>query len=346
MSLIMKIAIVLLVFTVIVTAHEFGHFIMAKRSGVLVQEFAIGMGPKIISKQWGETMYSLRALPIGGYCMMQEETEEGKDPRSLSSQTVIQRLGILLAGPVMNFLLALVLMFVIVMAQGHVSNIVGELNPNFPAQEAGMQVDDKIIMVNGIKTEDMQEINDVLIGSEQAEVEFVIERNGEQIPMTIGRQYSEADDRYLVGFTAALVKGNVFEGIKNSFIRTIDLVKLTIQGFAMLVSGQVGLDQLAGPVGVINAGVQVWDQGVQESIWFAVQQMFFLGALISVNLGIFNLLPFPALDGGRILFTAIEGIRGKPVDPKIEGAFHGAGMILLLGLMVFVLFNDILRSIG
>lgn len=346
MSMVMKIAIVLLVFTVIVTAHEFGHFIMAKRSGVLVKEFAIGMGPKIIGKQWGETLYSLRAFPIGGYCMMQEEVGGSGDLRSLSSKTVWQRLSILFAGPIMNFLLAMVLMFVIVMAQGQPSNIVGHISPGFPAQQAGMQVKDKIIMVNGIKTKDMQDITQVLSTVEDNKVQFVIERNGEQIPMDLERQFSEEDERYLVGFTAELVKGNVLIGIRDSFLRTINLLRMTVDSFVMLFTGQVSVNQLAGPVGVINEGVQVWDAGVKESVWFAVQQMFLLGALISVNLGVFNLLPFPALDGGRILFTTIEGLRGKPVDPKIEGSFHFLGFVLLMGLMIFVLYNDIVRGIG
>ncbi len=342
----MKIAIVLLVFTVIVTAHEFGHFIMAKKSGVLVKEFAIGMGPKVLSKQKGETLYSLRVLPIGGYCMMQEEVGGSGDSRSLSSKTVGQRLSILFAGPIMNFLLALVLMFIIVMAQGRPSNIVAEITPNFPAQQAGMQVEDKIIMVNGMKTKDMQQITKVLSTIEGEKVDMVIQRNGDQIPMSLERQYSEKDDRYLVGFSSKLVKGNVIDGLKNSFIETGNLLKMTVDGFVMLLTGKVSVDQLAGPVGVINAGVQVWEAGAKESIWFAIQQMFFLGALISVNLGIFNLFPFPALDGGRILFTFIEGVRGKPVDPKVEGVFHFLGFVLLMGLMVFVLYNDIVRGIG
>ncbi len=344
--MVMKIAIVLLVFTVIVTAHEFGHFIMAKKSGVLVKEFAIGMGPKILGKKWGETDYSLRILPIGGYCMMQEEVGGSGDLRSLSSKTVGQRLSILFAGPVMNFLLALVLMFVIVMAQGTQSNTVGQINPGFPAEQAGMQVKDKIVMVNGIKVKDMQEITAVLSTVDDNKVEFLIERNGEKVSIDLERQFSEEDGRYLAGFSAELVKGNVITGIKDGFLETINLLKMTVDGFVMLLTGQVSVDQLAGPVGVINAGVQVWEAGVKESIWFAVQQMFFLGALISVNLGVFNLFPFPALDGGRILFTAIEGIRGKPVDPKIEGVFHVLGFVLLMGLMVFVLYNDIIRGIG
>ncbi|HHX59619.1 MAG TPA: RIP metalloprotease RseP [Epulopiscium sp.] len=346
MSMVIKIAIVLLVFTVIVTAHEFGHFIMAKRSGVLVKEFAIGMGPKIISKQWGETAYSLRILPIGGYCMMQEEVGDSEDLRSLSSKSVGQRLSILFAGPVMNFLLAFVLMFIIVMAQGQASNVIGEMNPGFPAEQAGMQIEDKIIMVNGIKTKNMHDITKALSTIENNIVEFKINRGGEEIGITLERQYSEANERYLVGFTPTYVKGNIINGIQNGFVQTINLLKMTIDGFVMLLTGQMGVDELAGPVGVITAGVQVWDAGIKESVWFAVQQMFFLGALISVNLGVFNLFPFPALDGGRILFTTIEGVRGKPVDPKIEGFFHVLGFVLIMGLMVFVMYNDIARGIG
>ncbi|NLI89200.1 MAG: RIP metalloprotease RseP [Epulopiscium sp.] len=345
-SMVIRIAIVLLVFTVIVTAHEFGHFIMAKRSGVLVQEFAIGMGPKIVSKKKGETSYSLRVLPIGGYCMMQEEVGDSKSERSLSSKTVWQRLSILFAGPVMNFLLALLLMFIIVMSQGQPSNIVGDLTPGFPAQEAGMEVGDEILMINNIKTKNMNDITKALSIADDKEVELLIKRGSEDIRLNIEREYSQEEDRYLVGFTATLKKGNVFAGIKNSFIETGNLLKMTVDGFGMLITGKVSADELAGPIGVINAGVQVWDASVKESIWFAIQQMLFLGALISINLGVFNLFPFPALDGGRILFTAIEGITGKPVNPKVEGAFHFVGFILLMGLMVFVMYNDIARGIG
>lgn len=345
-SLIIKIAIVLLVFTVIVIAHEFGHFIMAKRSGVFVQEFAVGMGPKLLSKQWGETVYSVRAFPIGGFCMMQEEVGDLGDTRSLSSKTIWQRMSILIAGPVMNFLLAFVLMFVIVVAQGEPSNIVGELSRNFPAQKAGMQIKDKIIKINGTKTKNMADITKTLSQLEDEAVAFTIDRNGQQIEMNIKRQYSETDGRYLVGFTSQLVKGNIITALPNAFIETVNLVKMTVEGFYMLLTMQVSMDQLAGPVGVITAGVKVWDAGVKQSIWFAIQQMLFLGALISANLGVFNLLPFPALDGGRILFLGIEGVRGKPVNPNVEGFFHFLGFVLLMLLMVFVLYNDLTRSLG
>ena len=157
---------------------------------------------------------------------------------------------------------------------------------------------------------------------------------------------SETDGRYLVGFTSQLVKGNIITALPNAFIETVNLVKMTVEGFYMLLTMQVSMDQLAGPVGVITAGVKVWDAGVKQSIWFAIQQMLFLGALISANLGVFNLLPFPALDGGRILFLGIEGVRGKPVNPNVEGFFHFLGFVLLMLLMVFVLYNDLTRSLG
>ena len=342
MSMIFKIAIVLLVFTVIVIAHEFGHFIMAKRSGVFVQEFAVGMGPKLLSKQWGETLYSLRAFPIGGFCMMQEEVGDSGDAKSLSSKTIGQRMSILIAGPVMNFLLAFLFMFIIVMAQGEASNIVGDLSPDFPAQKAGMQVKDKIIKVNGIETKNMKEITKVLntVVKDEA-VAFTVERDGQLLEMTINRQLSPEDKVYLVGFIAMKVKGNIVSAVPSAFSQTINLVKMTIGSFYELLTMQLSVDQLSGPVGVITAGVQVWDAGAKESIWFAIQQMLFLGALISANLGVFNLFPFPALDGGRILFLGIEAVRGKPVNPKVEGFFHFIGFALLMFLMVFVLYNDI-----
>ena len=226
------------------------------------------------------------------------------------------------------------------------SNIVGSLSPGFPAEQAGMQVEDRIIMVNGVKTKNMQDITNVLDQAKDNKVEMVISRDGQEKIVEVERQLSLEDNRYLVGFTSKAIKGNVISGIKNSLVGTIGLLKTTVDGFVMLITGQVNVDQLAGPVGVINAGVQVWDEGAKQSIWTAVQQMLVLGALISVNLGIFNLFPFPALDGGRILFTAIEGVRKKPVDPKIEGFFHVLGFVFLMGLMVFVLFNDLTRGFG
>lgn len=342
MSMILKIAIVLLVFTVIVIAHEFGHFIMAKRSGVFVQEFAVGMGPKLLSKQWGETLYSLRAFPIGGFCMMQEEVGDSGNARSLSSKTIGQRMGILFAGPFMNFLLAFLLMFIITASQGEPSNIVGGLSPDFPAQKAGMQVKDKIVKINGIKTNNMKDITKILKTVDKDEtVVFTIDRDGKLLEMNINRQLSLEDKEYLVGFIALKVRGNIIYAIPSAFSQTINLVKMTIGGFFDLITMQLSVEQLSGPVGVITAGVQVWDEGVKESIWIAIQRMFFLGALISANLGVFNLFPFPALDGGRILFLGIEAVRGKPVNPKVEGFFHFMGFALLMLLMVFVLYNDI-----
>lgn len=342
----MKIGLILLIFTLIVMAHELGHFIVAKKNGVFVQEFAIGMGPKIFSKQKGETLYSVRILPIGGFCAMQEEFGESGDSRSLSSKTVWQRAGILLAGPIMNFLFAFVLMCIIVSAQGKPSNIIGSLEPGFPAQKAGMQVKDKIVMINGIKTKDMEDISRVLntIGDET--IIFTISRQGKEEDLNIKREYSEKDQRYLVGFTAEMVKGDIVDNISQGFKETINLVVMTIEGFKMIITRQVSVDQLSGPVGVISAGVQVWDEGLKQSTWFAVQQMLFLGALISANLGVFNLLPFPALDGGRVLFLIIEGIRGKPIDSNKEAFVHFLGFVLLMLLMVIVLYNDITRNIG
>lgn len=346
LSMLMKVGIVLLVFTLIVMAHEFGHFIIAKRNGVLVQEFAIGMGPKLFSKQWGETLYSIRILPIGGFCMMQEEFGDFNDTRSLSSKTVLQRIAILIAGPLMNFLFAFVLMFIIVSAQGEGSNIIGKLEPGFPAENAGMQIGDKIVMVNGVKTKNMKDITKQLSSLEDQNITFTISRDGKQVDLNITRLYSEKEQRYLVGFTSKMVKGNIVGNIQKGFTETINLVKMTIEGFAMLLTRQVSMGELTGPVGVINAGVKVWDEGLTLSVWVAIQQMLFLGALISANLGVFNLLPFPALDGGRILFLIIEGVRGKPIDSNKEAFVHFIGFALLMILMVIVLYNDITRSLG
>lgn len=344
--MLLMIVIILLMFTVIVVAHEWGHFITAKKCGILVHEFAVGMGPVLWSKQVGETQYSIRLLPIGGYCRMEEEVGETVNPRGMASKKPWQKLLVVSAGAIMNFILAWVLLAGIVSYMGVSSNVIKEVEVNTPAMEVGLQKGDRIIEIDGHKVSQLGDMQPYLEKEEKLYT-LTVQRNGKKVEVPIQTRVLEQGKNPRFGFSVKLTHFNVLYNIKMGFILMVQVIKMVWDSLVGLISGAIGFDNVAGIVGVVDAGSQVWNNSMQTGgVQLAVLNMVYLAALLSANLGVMNLLPIPALDGGRIFFVLVEMIRGKAIPAEKEGAVHFIGMILLMLLTVVVLYNDIMRLRG
>ncbi|AHM56623.1 putative zinc metalloprotease [Peptoclostridium acidaminophilum DSM 3953] len=330
----MTIFIALVVFGVIVLFHEFGHFIVAKLCKVKVHEFAIGMGPKIASIKGKETDYSIRLLPLGGYVKMLGEDEDSEDENSFGKKSVLQRIGIIAAGPIMNFVLAILLFTVIFMLVGIPTTSIKETMKDYPAQSAGIIEGDKIIEIEGTKIEDWNQVTSIVGNSAGKSIEIKIQRAGK--PMEYKVTPLEQDGRGVIGILPSSEK-NLALSLKSSVERTGYILSQMMNFFATLVTGNVNTSDVVGPVGIINV--------VGEAARVGYLNVISLAAVISINLGLINLFPFPALDGSRILFLIIELARGKKIDPEKEGMIHFIGFALLMLLMVFITYKDIIKLI-
>ncbi|MBE6021768.1 MAG: site-2 protease family protein [Cellulosilyticum sp.] len=344
--MLLMIVIILLMFTVIVVAHEWGHYITAKKCGILVHEFAVGMGPMLWSKQVGETLYSIRLLPIGGYCRMEEEVGENTNPRAMASKKPWQKLLVVSAGAIMNFLLAWFLLAIFAGYYGTSTNVIKEVQTNTPAYEAGLQTDDRIIGINGYKVSNLSELS-THMSKEVSTYTLTIKRANQVIEIPVATRIMEGEESPRFGFVIKTSHFNIWQNIKTGFLMEIAVIRMVWESLVGLISGAIGFDQMAGIVGVVDAGSQVWDSSMQAGgVNLALMNMVYMAALLSANLGVMNLLPLPALDGGRIFFILIEMIRGKAIPPEKEGAVHFIGMVLLMLLTVAVLYNDIMRLRG
>lgn len=336
---------IVLMFALIILIHELGHFLAARFFKVRVNEFAIGMGPKLFSKQKGETLYSIRALPLGGFCSIEGEAGDSYEENSMMTKKPWQKFIIFVAGAVMNFLLAWLVFTIIIGYRGYSTNEIHIVQEGFPAYTAGIEPGDRIIAVDGNKTEDLQDILSY-VGDPYKSYEFtVIKQNNREENISITPQIME-DQTAKFGFSTTLTHTNIGRMIVDGFKTNFIVVKQVAQSFIELITGKLGADQLAGIVGVVQITSDVWNEGMKVSFTEALMNLLYIAGVLSANLCVFNLLPLPALDGGRIVFTLVEMIRRKPVDPEKEGMVHFIGFVLLMGLMVFVLYNDIMRIFG
>lgn len=321
------------VFLLVVVIHEGGHFSVAKLVGIKVNEFAIGMGPKLFQKRKGETIYTLRALPIGGYVKMEGEDEDSDDPRGFSKVSVWSRIAVVSAGAIMNFVLAIVVLSIVAFSLGLPTTTIEEVLVDSPAMEYGVLPSDKILSIDGVEINEWNEIVDTINSSETSKMLNIdVLRDGEIISLQVK---PVVDDKRVVIGIVPKSERSFFKSIEAGFKDTWYFLKLMFNFIAMLFQGQVSTNDLAGPVGVIN------EIGNQAKMGF-LNLLYILG-FISVNLGFFNLLPIPALDGSRIVFLLIEAIRGKPVDPKKEGFIHFLGFVFLISLMLLVTYKDLIR---
>lgn len=338
----MGIILAILVFGIIVFIHELGHFLLAKANKIRVDEFSLGMGPRLFSFVRGETRYSLKLLPLGGSCMMGEDDVDDMSEGSFNSKSVWARMSVVVAGAVFNFLLALVFSMIVIGYTGYDKPVISGVVDGFPAQEAGLTEGDRIVKMNNKKINIWREISYYNMFHPGETVELVYERDGETYETTITPKKDE-DGNYLIGITspAQYEKANLLTAVQYGVYEVKFWICTTLESLKMLVTGDVGVDQLSGPVGIVSVVDETYQQTKSYGVIIVIMQMLNIGILLSANLGVMNLLPLPALDGGRLVFMIVEAIRGKRVPPDKEGWVHGIGMILLLALMAFVMFNDV-----
>ncbi len=416
----MSIIIALIMFSILVVVHEFGHYYAAIKNGVKVEEFAIGMGPKLLSWKGKNALFTIRILPIGGYCKMVGEDESSDDPNGLCNKSVWARMIVVVSGALLNIVYAiLVLIFISWFTPMELSTI-KEVSPNYPAEATGVLPGDQIISVNDKKVTMMDELrlHVALDSSENGTVNLGINRNGEKIAVSIpyiqtllittqkdletsfakddmiytinGKKLNEIENvdkeikdneevrvrllggaadmiltendkkvlmanqvnvHRILGLLAEQETPNFLNGIVNGLKKTVYYVEVTYLSLYKIVSGQISSNQIAGPVGIVKMMGDTYNNGLESSnkVLEVVRNILFsllvFSAMLSINLGIINLLPLPALDGGRLLIMLVEVVRKKPMDVEKEGWIHFVGFVLLMLLMVFVLFNDIARII-
>ena len=338
----MYIIMAILGFSLLIIVHELGHFIMAKVNGIKVEEFSIGMGPEVFSKKGKETQYSLRLFPIGGYVKMLGEEEEVEDERSFSSKSPLRRITVILGGATMNIIFAIIAFSIIISNRGYTETTISKLEPDTPAIESGLQVGDKILTIDGARVFTTTDVSMGIQLSKGDSVDLVVDRNGEKENITVTPRLIEQDgtQMYQIGFYYTPVENpTILESIRESFNETISLVTQTFKSLKMMVTGNINFKtDVGGPVTIIKMSGQAAKNGLMTLTYF-------LG-FISINLAVFNLLPFPALDGGWTVILLIELITRRKVPDKVVGAANYVGFMILIGFMIVVTLKDILFPIS
>ena len=330
----------LLVLSVLVTVHELGHYLAGRKLGFTILEFSVGMGPVILKKERKEIQYSLRALPIGGMCRFYGEDQEVADGRCFNAQPAWKRFITIIAGPIMNLLFAIIFAVISLVAYGdYVPSIVELSGTDSPAYIGGLQSGDVLYAVNGERIEYYNGTVPMILAAPNDTMVITVERDGKRTDCTLTDFYNAEQQKNIIGITIQPVRKmfGFFPAIGQSFTYVGSTVKEAFSFFGRLFQGNVQSTDVAGPAGIITY--------LSEAVRSSFENVLRLSVLISISLGIMNLLPLPALDGGRLVFILIEWVRGKPVNPKVEGAVHFAGLLLLFALLIFLTYNDIANLI-
>ncbi len=329
----------IIIFGLLIFVHELGHFIVARLTGIRVLEFAIGFGKELIGWEKGDTRYTLRIFPLGGFCkMLGEDAEDAVTEGSFQEKPVLHRLAVIGAGSFMNFILAALLFallyfFFLGVPQAGTTEI-GKIIEGGPAEQAGIQPGDTVVAINDVETNKWEDVVSIINTPPEREIELTLLREGAYVTTSVVPR--DDNGRGLIGIAPAMKKHAFFSSIFLGFSYTWYLIQLIFVSLFQMITGTIPAD-VAGPVGIVAVVGEVMQEGLSNLISLA--------AIISVNLGIINLLPIPALDGSRMVFLVLEGIRGKPVDPQKEGFIHFIGFTLLILLMIFVAFQDISRLV-
>ena len=346
---IVSILIFILILGIIVVSHEFGHYSLARRNGIRVNEFDIGFGPTLLKKRVGETDFCVKLLPVGGACIFEGEDilEEG-DLKDLPQDAFLNapvgaRIATVLAGPVANFVIGYIFALIIVAFCGTDLPVITTVLEDSAAMEAGLQDGDSIVKINGESIHLYREISLQSMMNYGSPLEITYTRDGEKNTVTLTPKYNEEDKRYYIGIMGGgtIHECSAAEVFLYSFYEIEYWVRVTTKSIGSIFTGHFSKDDISGPVGVVQAVNTTYTEASPYGPMVVVMSLLNLATLLTVNLGIFNLLPLPALDGGRLVFLILEAIRGKPVPPEKEGMVHLIGFMALIALMVFVLFNDI-----
>ena len=333
-------------FGVIIAIHEFGHFSFAKLFDVKVNEFSLGMGPKIIKKKKGETTYSLRLLPIGGFVSMEGEDEDSDNPRAFNNKPAWQRLIIVAAGAILNLILGVVVVAICLSCGDLVgSRQIHSFMEGSVSNQSGLQPGDEIIKINNTYVYSSQGVSFNMVRDTDNKLDITVKRNGEKILIEgvefkqfeyEGRLYVQ-QDFYIVG-----EEPNVINVVKNAVLDSASIVQMVRLSLVDMVTGKYGMKDVSGPIGTISAIAQ--STAEPEAFGDKILTALNFLSMITINVGMFNLLPLPALDGGRLFFILIEMIRRKPIPAKKEGIVHTVGLVLLLILMVIISINDVIKQ--
>ena len=340
----------IIVFSVIIAIHELGHFVVAKMSGITVHEFAIGMGPKLISRVFKDTEYSIRLLPVCGFVKLEGEDEESDDINAFCNKKPWKRFLVLFAGAFMNFILGFILFVILFSLSGGIAtNYVKTIIPDSPFHDAGIQENDRIIFMqtdtDDSKISNYNDINYFISTNAGKEIEFTFARKNKTFKKTLKPEQVKGYDNVMFGFGPRIDKPTFLNVITSSYSQSKFVVKLVFYSFSHIFSGDASISDFSGPVGIVNEIGNAAKEGMDEGFLQSLLNVMSLAALISINLGVVNLLPLPALDGGRIVFVIIEAITGRPVNREKEGIFHFIGFLLLIALMLFITFYDIQKLI-
>lgn len=347
----MNIIVAILIFSLIILVHEFGHYIIARISGIYIEEFALGMGPKLISFKKKGTLYSIRALPFGGFCKMLGEDEASQDSRSFSSKSVGVRIAVVAAGSIFNLVLALIGGIVLVSMIGYTPSEINYVIPGSAAEEAGLEEGDRIVEMGGKKVYVYEEVSLYMYKVEDDPIDFVIEKqNKDKVEVTLIPKFNSEQGRYMIGFSPYNEEKDIFrqetkgfDALKYGYYNVRYNVKSALFGVKQLVTGQVGRQDVAGAVGIVNLISDTYTETVKEGARMVFVNMLNILILLSASLGVMNLMPIPALDGGRLVFLLYELVTRRTVPKEKEALVHGVGLIVLLGVMVFLVFNDLVN---
>jgi len=326
-----------LVFGLLTMFHEVGHFIVAKLTGIRVEEFGIGFGTRLFSRKRGETLYTLRLLPLGGFVKMSgEESPVPDDARAFNNKSVLTRFAVIAAGPFMNFVLAALLFGLIFFLLGvpEKAPIAGGIIAASPAEGAGLQIGDRVLSINGEEVETWEEMAAFIQGSGGQEIQLAIARKNEILSVTLVPEPDPQTGVILIGVERIIHRHRPFLSLYYGFLQTVGAAIFILTMLAGMITGRVA-PELSGPLGII--------QVVGEAARTGFLDLLSLAAILSINIALFNLFPIPMLDGGQLLFLAVEGIRGKPLKPEQEGFFRFLGILLLLTLLIAVTYSDINR---
>ena len=337
----------LLFFGVIIMIHECGHFACAKLFKVKVNEFSLGMGPALFKRKKGDTLYALRLFPIGGYVAMEGEDDASEDDRAFNKKPVWQKMIIVVVGALMNLILGFILMVLLLTTSTDLigTNTIKEFYPDAVSSQYGLQAGDRFVEIDGHHVWSELDLSFLMSRSQDGVFDFVVERDGEKVTLNDVHFATEQQNGItLIQYDFIIIgeQPGFLNIVKNAFTQSASIVRMVWLSVFDLVTGRYGMSELAGPVGTVDIIADVTAQAVSSG---SLTNLLTIMAFITINVGVANLLPLPALDGGRFLFLAIEAVRRKPVNPKYEGYVHAAGLALLLLLMVVVTYNDIARIV-